>query len=956
VTIRRLSVLLVALAAPAWACCPSGMWGPLTSPVVSFTRQYPYGGILGNPIEFMFSGHDLDVCLETGAESDDGIRPLQWWINDANGQEVAWGEQFTSLWVRDALGGWDIVFKFYWDPAAAGDYTVYVWAEDNAYLADDDPDAYASKAVYVRPLIDPDTDDYLCGNCDDCQATIKTQFMPETNDATFTLQIKDAAAQVVRTLADEVAQDGMLNGQGWTHRTDTWDGKDDAGQFVPPGVYTVYARWTVPRMEAEAYVYTDTEAITVVRLDVSTAGECLIAGSDAAVAVHGTLQPEGVSGHFVLQIKSGGGAIVRTLADVPSQTGDAFSYTWDGTDDGGNLAEAGEYRAHAEWTVGNVTCSRQSEPFTVDDPEVTIVQPSDGTVGGTVEVHVEVKTRCATLAALRLEAKEQTDVHPTDWVTITSRDPFVPDAGEVVSDERVDGQRVVTYRFNWNTTFAHNFTHALRAVGTFSPGEVSREAQVEVGVKNLVILSVTPPDCFAVGPADPDTGQRDPAPPVISIAVDDNDLSQPMDLELTIRATPEPTTVVRTLSLLNRTGGEYSFQWDAKDDNGADVPNGFYTFEVDVAQPADVDHCSYRSPSIRVIQHSIDFVCEDDAILLDENDRATAIITYGLNELPAAHSVDVRLCDTAFHVQQTASGLSDQVRDEGNPVRLQTLLPDFTQAATDYRALITAADACGASYRDHANKRMLAHNRTRPTCKHKACFEYVLNSEETSYLYRMVRYFYGRASDGTVLEEPHWRNFLDWHWSATSGSSGLRNKPSEEWNNGGSDPYVGGPCPRNLTHVAGERPSKIAPRIIPVYDGADKNMFVWQNPADEPDTTKTHVAYKYPVLTAGGSQVHTENGDSDADPETPAGRQRGVGGKLLIHPDGGQLGTVGCIGIQGYATSVDVEKELQRLFKIRLPKDTNIPLFVVAPAYVNYQADGVLDDWVYYWTRLDARD
>ena len=487
-------------------------------------------------------------------------------------------------------------------------------------------------------------------------------------------------------------------------------------------------------------------------------------------------------------------------------------------------------------------------------------------------------------------------------------------------------------------------------------GGVTKTAETQPVVKNLVITNVTPQDYFPVGSADDQTGQRDPAPPDIAITLDDNDLNESMDLELTIRATPDPTTVVRTLSLTNRAGGAHSFQWDAKDESGADVPNGFYTFDVTVNQPADADECSYRSPSIRVTQHTVDFECEGDAILLDDSDRATAVITYALSEPPPANSVDVRLCDTAFHVQQTASGLSDQVRDEGNPVRLQTLLPDFTQAATDYRALITAADACGASYRDHANKRMLAHNRTRPTCKHKACFEYVLNSEETSYLYRMVRYFYGRASDGTVLEEPHWRNFLDWHWSATSGSSGLRNKPSEEWNNGGSDPYVGGPCPRNLTHVAGERPSKIAPRIIPVYDGADKNMFVWQNPADEPDTTKTHVAYKYPVLTAGGSQVHTENGDSDADPETPAGRQRGVGGKLLIHPDGGQLGTVGCIGIQGYATSVDVEKELQRLFKIRLPKDTNIPLFVVAPAYVNYQADGVLDDWVYYWTRLDARD
>jgi len=351
VTSHRFSVLLVVLATPVWACCPNGMWGPLTSPVVSFTRQYPYGGILGNPIEFMFSGHDLDVCLETGSQADDGLRPLQWWINDANGQEVAWGEQFTSLWVRDPLGGWDIVFKFYWDPAAAGDYTVYVWAEDNAYLADDDPDAYASKAVYVRPLIDPDTDDYLCGNCDDCQATIKTQFMPETNDATFTLQIKDAAAQVVRTLADEVAQDGMLNGQGWTHRTDTWDGKDDAGQFVPPGVYTVSARWTVPRMEAEPYTYTGEEAMTVIGVTVDVP-DCASSRNGTLITTH--LEPEGLTGDFKLTIQGAG-----TVAEEPRPSGD-YEDLWQAT------VSAGQYDVVAEWTVGGVTC-RDTKQTTVPE-------------------------------------------------------------------------------------------------------------------------------------------------------------------------------------------------------------------------------------------------------------------------------------------------------------------------------------------------------------------------------------------------------------------------------------------------------------------------------------------------------------------------------------------------------------------------------------------------------------
>ncbi|PJB64097.1 MAG: hypothetical protein CO096_20235, partial [Armatimonadetes bacterium CG_4_9_14_3_um_filter_66_14] len=97
---------------------------------------------------------------------------------------------------------------------------------------------------------------------------------------------------------------------------------------------------------------------------------------------------------------------------------------------------------------------------------------------------------------------------------------------------------------------------------------MTKTAETQPVVKNLVITNVTPQDYFPVGSADDQTGQRDPAPPDIAITLDDNDLNESMDLELTIRATPDPTTVVRTLSLTNRAGGAHSFQWDAKDESG----------------------------------------------------------------------------------------------------------------------------------------------------------------------------------------------------------------------------------------------------------------------------------------------------------------------------------------------------------------------------------------------------
>jgi hypothetical protein len=154
-----------------------------------------------------------------------------------------------------------------WTPpqnATARDYSAWVAGNDVAAYFNDSETAYASSKVVLRRLLDPESDDYLCGDCDDCSATLRTNFLPEWSGL-FTLKIKDANGNVVRTLADGVNQSGFLawlnypTTVDYAKRQDAWNGKDDGGQFVPVGTYTAAASWLVGQ-----FTYTDEEPIHVV--------------------------------------------------------------------------------------------------------------------------------------------------------------------------------------------------------------------------------------------------------------------------------------------------------------------------------------------------------------------------------------------------------------------------------------------------------------------------------------------------------------------------------------------------------------------------------------------------------------------------------------------------------------------------------------------------------------------
>jgi hypothetical protein len=104
-------------------------------------------------------------------------------------------------------------------------------------------------------------------------------------------------------------------------------------------------------MEAEAYTYTDEEAITVIGVTVDVP-DCASSRNGTLITTH--LEPAGLSGDFKLMIQGG-----TTVAEESRSSGD-YEDLWQAN------VSAGQYDVVAEWTVGGVTC-RDTKQTTVPE-------------------------------------------------------------------------------------------------------------------------------------------------------------------------------------------------------------------------------------------------------------------------------------------------------------------------------------------------------------------------------------------------------------------------------------------------------------------------------------------------------------------------------------------------------------------------------------------------------------
>ncbi len=245
--------------------------------------------------------------------------------------------------------------------------------EYNNFYVDNDGQVYGSR---IRTAEVTSTDSVLSKTSKVTHASTDTFTLPPgTGDtfnydvtaasgetsATVTFTIKDADGNTVRSETKTITA-----GTGLTY---TWDGLDNQGNAVPTGSnYT----FSVASTDGTAVLAAAETGTTTNPVDAT-------ATSDYTTAY--TLAEES---YVSVRILDGNGNLKRTINIAGTQAAGAQTYTWDGTDDAGNMMDPGEYTTeiYTSPATGGV------DSFSYDlltDADVTVkVYDSDGKLVNTI--------------------------------------------------------------------------------------------------------------------------------------------------------------------------------------------------------------------------------------------------------------------------------------------------------------------------------------------------------------------------------------------------------------------------------------------------------------------------------------------------------------------------------------------------------------------------------------------
>ena len=252
------------------------------------------------------------------------------------------------------------------DPAESKEYRVFArWVAAGGQNAEQE----IGPLTVARASIDPAAPTHVCWNGRGTpeKASFSVDAEPHGAPGTLTLSICSGDTPVKTFSA---SSGGAV--------TFEWDGKDNGGNLVPPGVYTVKMEWRTGHS-----VVTDQRWLTVIRASINRAATPAAVSWDTltrgGVIIGTRLESggeEGEWGLFTLRIMKADEAI-RTVAsdtrgpmvvpmppmfpdDPPTwEVLNDFSDRWDGKDDAGNLVPPGLYTIHLEWTIDGATAMEE---------------------------------------------------------------------------------------------------------------------------------------------------------------------------------------------------------------------------------------------------------------------------------------------------------------------------------------------------------------------------------------------------------------------------------------------------------------------------------------------------------------------------------------------------------------------------------------------------------------------
>jgi|GEM_PF-2420409 len=281
------------------------------------------------------SGNAALTVNFTGSGTDDGSIVLYEWDFDGNGvfdyTSSATGNT-THTYVT--AGSFDAVFRVT-DNEGKQDtarVNIHVSAGISASLSADMFDPIQGQSVAVNSAL--------------------------TAPATVTLLIKDKTGNVVRTLVEKASR---TTG----YYSDLWDGRNQAGEVVPSGVYLYVIEY---EMGGQKYLYDVTNNVDSSRYTPSVVyPPSFNPFSSETNFFRYTLTQKSEITVYVAPFTSGAGERVRTLLLRYPQKAGSYVQVWDGTDDFGNLVAEGNYViAVMAWRLPDNAVIVRKEPMISD--------------------------------------------------------------------------------------------------------------------------------------------------------------------------------------------------------------------------------------------------------------------------------------------------------------------------------------------------------------------------------------------------------------------------------------------------------------------------------------------------------------------------------------------------------------------------------------------------------------
>jgi|GEM_PF-5458878 len=204
--------------------------------------------------------------------------------------------------------------------------------------------------------------------------------------------------------------------------------------------------------------------------------------------------------------------------------------------------------------------------------------------GGIVVVQVIPGCSAADVLSVTLYALEAPKYHLTRWNTIA----------------HMDAQSHGEFIYIWDTTTCHDNTYTLKAEIKLKSSVLVAKTQVKIS--NLSILCCYPDNVII--------NSDEWTPASITVVMADNDLNDPMDVEVKIYKLEKHNRPIRVLNATGVRGDRISLTWDLKDSKGEMTESAPYTFEVTVSQSdtsqyagQDLvvkDTCTYRSKYLKI--------------------------------------------------------------------------------------------------------------------------------------------------------------------------------------------------------------------------------------------------------------------------------------------------------------------------------------------------------------------